>query len=200
MPDPVKLLKERHLMERKVRHPSRQRMIEAVETGVVSFRRHLEECDSCRVLFELLSAFPSAGAEELPRSSRGLLERIEAIPSRVREIPGIPIVVGHIVSDSWSQMAGAQLRDVATDVTRRLVLRAGQIDLELSAERHLGSWEFAARVYDHGKASAQFVIKAGARRIQAGPVGFYCWSSKRPPGKIGLLRNSHIIEFEGLSW
>ena len=187
-------------MERKIRHPSRQRLIEAVETGVVGFRSHLVKCESCRVLFELLSKFPTTGAEELPHSSQSLLERIEAIPSRFRGKPSFPIVAGRIVSDSWSQMASAQLRDVATDVTRRLVLRAGQIVLELSAERHLGSWEFAARVYDRGKASAQFVIKAGARRVQAGPLGFYCWSSKRPPGKIGLLRNSHIIEFEGLSW
>lgn len=187
-------------MERKIRHISRQRILEAIETGVVGFRSHLVTCESCRVLFELLSKFPTAGVEELPHSSWNLLKRIEAIPSRYRDKPSFPIVAGLIVSDSWSQMASAQLRDVATDVTRRVVLRAGQVKLELSAERHLGSWEFAARVYDRGKASAQFVIKAGARKVQAGPLGFYCWSSKRPPTKIGLLRNSHIIEFESLSW
>ncbi|MDH3892382.1 MAG: hypothetical protein OEV49_15010 [candidate division Zixibacteria bacterium] len=187
-------------MERKTRHPSRQRMIEAAETGVVGFRSHLVECDSCRTLFDLLSKFPSKGVRELHHSSPSLLKRIEAIPSNYKAKPDIPIVAGCIISDSWSQVASAQLRDVATDVTRRLVLRAGQIDLELSAERHLGKWEFAARVYDHRKATAKFVIKAGARKVQAGELGFYCWSSKRPPGKIGLLQNSHLIEFEGLSW
>lgn len=187
-------------MERKTGHPSRQRMLDAVETGVVGFRSHLNKCESCRILFELLSEFPIAGSTELPHSSPNLLKRIEAIPSRFRDKPNFPVVAGFIVSDSWSQMASAQLRDVATDVTRRLVLKAGQVKLELSAERHLGSWEFAARVYDKGKASAQFVIKAGARKVQAGPLGFYCWSSKRPPAKIGLLQNSHVIEFESLSW
>lgn len=187
-------------MERKTGHPSRQRMLEAVETGVIGFRSHLSKCEPCRVLFELLSKFPLTGSTELPHSSPSLLKRIEAIPSLYKVEPSFPIVVGCIVSDSWSQMASAQLRDVATDVTRRLVLKAGQVKLELSAERHLGSWEFAARVYDRGKASAQFVIKAGARKVQAGPLGFYCWSSKRPPAKIGLLQNSHVIEFEGLSW
>ena len=187
-------------MERKIRHPSLQRMLEAVDTGVVDFRSHLVKCESCRVLFELLSEFPIAGAEELPHSSRNLLKRIESIPSNYRVKPDFPTVIGHIASDSWRDMASAQLRDVAADVTRRLVLKAGQINLELSAERHLGNWEFAARVYDRGKASGQFVIKAGARKVQAGDLGFYCWSSKRPPGKIGLLLNSHKIEFEGLSW
>ena len=187
-------------MKRKIRHPSRQSMLEAVKTGVVGFRPHLVTCESCRVLFELLSDFPTTGAQELPHSSENLLKRIEAIPSRFKVKSDFPIVTGLIVSDSWSQMASAQLRDVANDVTRRLVLRAGQIDLELSAERHLGNWEFAARVYDRRKTSAEFVIKAGSRRVQAGPLGFYLWSSKRPPGKIGLLRNSHLIEFEGLSW
>ena len=187
-------------MKRKARHPSRPRMIEAARTGVVGFRSHLEKCEPCRVMFELLSKFQTTGAEELPHTPGSLLKRIETIPSRFRVKPDLPIVPGLIVSDSWSHMASAQLRDVATDVTRRLVLRAGQIELELSAERHLGSWEFAAKVYDRGTASDQFVIKAGARKVQAGDLGFYCWSSKRPPGKIGLLQNSHIIEFEGLSW
>jgi len=97
-------------------------------------------------------------------------------------------------------MAGAQLRDTNTRDIRRLVLRAGQIDLQLSAEHHLGQWEFAAKVYDRGEAATQFVIKIGARQVRAGSVGFYCWSSKRPPGRIGLLCDSDIIEFEGLSW
>ena len=187
-------------MERKKRHPSRQRMIRAAETGLVDFRSHLVTCESCRVMFDLLSDFPTSGAEELPRSSHGLLKKIEAIPSNYRWKPESPVVTGLIVSDSWRDMAGAQLRDVANDVTRRLVLKAGQIELELTAERHLGDWEFAARVYDRRKTSAEFVIKAGSREVHAGPLGFYCWSSKRPPGKIGLLRNSHTIEFEGLSW
>ena len=187
-------------MERKTGHPSRQRMLEAVGTGEVDFRSHLETCEPCRDLFELLSKFPTAGAEELPHSPENLLKRIEAIPSNYRVKPDFPIVIGHIVSDSWRDMASVQLRDVANDVTRRLVLKAGQINLELSAERHLGRWEFVARVYDRGKASDRFVIKAGARKVQAGELGFYCWTSKRPPGKIGLLLNSHKIEFEGLSW
>jgi len=187
-------------VERKIRHPSRQRIFKAAITGKVDFRSHLAECESCRILFEILSIFPITGAEELTHSSESLLKRIEAIPFKYRERPSFPIGAGYIVSDSWSQVASAQLRDSAADVTRRLVLKAGQIDLQLSAERHLGRWEFAARGYDRGKASAQFVIKAGARRVQAGPLGFYCWSTKRPPGKIGLLQNSHTIEFEGLSW
>jgi len=187
-------------VERKIRHPSRQRILEAIRTGKVEFRSHLIECESCRLLFELLSRFPTTDTNELTHSSQSLLKRIETMPSRFREEPRYPVVAGYIVSDSWSQMAGAQLRDTAADATRRLVLRAGQIDLQLSAEHHQGSWEFAARVYDRGKASTQFVIKIGARRIQAGSVGFYCWSSKRPPGKIGLLRNLDIVEFEGLLW
>jgi hypothetical protein len=187
-------------MKRKIRHPSRKSMIEAAETGVVGFRPHLEKCESCRILFELLSEFPMAGAKELPHSSRKLLGRIESIPSRFKVKPGLPVAPGRILSDSWSQLASAQLRDMAADVSRRLVLRAGKIDLELSAERHLGNWEFAARVYDRGKTSTQFVITAGARKVKAGPLGFYCWSSKRPPNRIGLLRDSHVIAFEGLSW
>jgi hypothetical protein len=187
-------------VERKIRHPSRQRLLDAIRTGQVDFHPHLVKCESCRLLFELLSVFRTAGAAELTPSSPSLLRRIEAIPSQHRGSPRFPIIAGHMVSDSWSQVASAQLRDAAADITRRLVLRAGQIDLQLSAERHLGHWEFAARVYDRGRASAQYLIKVGATRVQAGPIGYYCWSSKRPPAKIRLLRNSDIIEFEGLSW
>jgi hypothetical protein len=97
-------------------------------------------------------------------------------------------------------MATAQLRGVTTDLTRRLLLKAGRVKLELAAERHLDMWEFAARVYDRGRASAKFVIKIGGRKVTVGPSGFFYWSSKRPPAKVSLLGESHIIEFEGLSW
>ncbi len=187
-------------MKRTMRHPSRKRMLEAVQTGVVSFHLHLAKCESCCIMFEFLSKYSITGDEALPHSSKNLLRRIERIPSLFMGKTVAASAAGRIVSDSWSQIAGAQLRDVATDVSRRIVLRAGKIDIELSAERHLGSWEFAARVYDCGHASSQFVIKAGARKIQAGPVGYYCWSSKRPPGKIKLLLNQDTVEFEGLSW
>jgi hypothetical protein len=175
-------------------------MIAAVETGVIGFRSHLEECESCRILFELLSKFWTDRTQELPQSSRRLLRRIEAIHTDSGRGRRVPVVTGRIVSDSWSRMASVQLRGVVTDLTRRLCLKAGQIELELTAERHLDIWEFAARVYERGRASQGFVIKIGGRKVPAGPLGFYYWSSKRPPGRVWLLRDSHIIEFDGLSW
>lgn len=187
-------------MTRKANHPSRQRMITAAETGVVGFCSHLKECESCRLLLELLSKFQPNGARELQQSSPGLLKLIESIPTDFRKRRRSVVVTGHIVSDSWSRMASAQLRDVATDLTRRLLLKAGPVKLELAAERHLDTWEFAARVYDRGKATAKFAIKIGGRKILIGPSGFFYWSSKRPPAKVRLLGESHIIEFDGLSW
>ncbi len=187
-------------MIRKVRHPSRQRMITAVETGVVGFRSHLKECVSCRVLFELLSKFRIDGAEELQQSSPRLLKLIESIPIDSLKECHTPVVKGYLVSDSWDRVAFAQVRGVATDLTRRLLLKAGPIKLELAAERHLDKWEFAARVYDRGRASVKFMIKIGGHKVTVGPSGFFYWSSKRPPAKVRLLGESHTIEFEGLSW
>lgn len=187
-------------MKRKAHHPSRQSMIKAVESGVVDFRPHLKECESCRVLFELLSRFWIDGAEELQRSSPSLLRLIESIPINARKESQAEIIKGFIVSDSWNNMVCAQLRDVPTDLTRRLLLKAGAVKLELAAERHLDTWEFAAKVYDRGRTSAKFVIKIGGRRVPVGPSGFFYWTSRRPPAKIGLLGKSQIIEFEGLSW
>ncbi len=175
-------------------------MIKAVETGVVDFRSHLKECESCRVLFELLSKFWTADAEELQKSSPSLLKKIESIPTDSRKKHRTAVIKGQIVSDSWSHMEYVQLRGAATDLTRRLVLKAGRIKLELAAERHLDTWEFAARVYDHGRASGKFVIKIGGRKVSVGQSGFYYWSSKRPPAKIRVLGKSYIIDFEGLSW
>lgn len=187
-------------MTRKADHPSRQRMITAAETGVVGFHSHLKECESCRLLFELLSKFRTNGAQKLQQSSPSLLKLIEFIPTDSRRERRTAVVKGYIVSDSWSCMASAQLRDVATDLTRRLLLKAGPIKLELAAERHLDSWEFAARVYDRGKATAKFAIKIGGRKVLMGPSGFFYWSSRRPPSKVRLLGESHIIEFDGLLW
>jgi len=175
-------------------------MIKAIETGVVGFSSHLEECESCRILFELLSSFRIDDSEKLAKSSPKLLRQIESIPKISRKERRAEIIRGLVVFDSWSNLVCAQLRSGPSDLTRRLLLKAGAIKLELTAERHQDTWEFAAKVYDRGKATEKFVIEIGRRRVAVGPSGFFYWTSKRPPVKVGLCGESRIIEFEGLSW
>lgn len=187
-------------MTRITHHPSRQRMITAVETGAVGFRSHLKECEACCVLFELLTKFWAKNEAPLPQSSPQLLRRIESIPNNFPRELRSPVLMGHLISDSWSNLARFQMRDGATDLSRRLLLKAGSVKLELVAEWHLDRWEFAAKVYDRGRASAKFTIAIGRRKIRLGSSGYFYWSSKRPPAKVRLLGESHTIVFDGLSW
>jgi len=200
LPGPGEDSLEGSVMRKITHHPTRQHMLEAIETGKIGFRSHLKECEPCRILFELLSKFQDMDAGELHHSSPSLLKSIHSIPADTRKKQRAGTIRGHLVFDSWSDLAYAQLRDCTDDLTRRLILQTGPIKLEIAAERHQDTWEFTARVYDRGKTSTKFVIKIGRRKIEIGPTGFFYWSSKRPPSTVRLLGISHTIRFDGLLW
>lgn len=107
---------------------------------------------------------------------------------------------GNVTEDSWRGRAPIDIRDVTFGHVRRVKLKAGKISLEFVAERRETDWTFVARVYEGGKVSSDYVLSVGRRKLLSKSQGFYFWDSKRPPGKISLLGDKSIIEFERLRW
>ena len=187
-------------MKDKDQHPDRTDMLKAIESGVVPFESHLTNCKSCRQMYELLSTFGQAGCPSLIHSSSEGLGRHAAIGRRAEIDRPERSIVGCLVSDSWTQLAPAQVRDATVGLERRLCLRADNITLELVAERLDEKWQFVARVYKEEEATSEFVLKVGTRKLVSQAEGFFHWSSSKPPQTLRLLSESLQINFEKVSW
>jgi hypothetical protein len=57
-----------------------------------------------------------------------------------------------------------------------------------------------ARVYEHHKASRDFILQVGSRKLCAGRRDCFFWSSRRPPRRLRLLSPALLIDLGSLQW
>lgn len=182
------------------RHPSRSAMLEAAATGTVTFKAHLERCEDCRILLQLLSSHQVAGKPQLARTPMRALRQQAAIARLQQSRSPARTATGLIKFDSWRRIASTQLRDEMVGLERRLDLHAKGVTLKLVAERQSDGWDFVARVYRGNKVTTDFIVQVGRRKLVPLSRGFYNWSSTRPPSIIRLLSPSLRVDFGRLSW
>ena len=181
-------------------HPERDELIMAARTGQVPFTDHLRGCDPCRSLFEALKWLGAeAGRPEwtLPRE---LLRRHKAIPLLVASLRPTRSVTALRIFDTWTSRPALAVRQAAFGVERRVRFAVAQYEIELVANRQLGSWDLAARVYENGAITSGFVLQAGRRKLPIGCGECFVWSSPRPPRRLDLLSPDLRIRLERLLW
>ena len=175
-------------------------MIDALEKNRTPSPEHLERCDSCRTEFELMHMIGAPDSPPMAIPSDDAINRYALIPLLSEGPKSREVASGAVVFDSWSERPAAELRDVPDGLVRRICLEAGDIRLELVAERHQGVWDLAARVYENAKVSLGFVLTAGRRRLLPQHLGFYTWTSKSVPRRISLQSDSRQIGFDTIQW
>jgi hypothetical protein len=134
------------------------------------------------------------------KPSTAAVERYCNIPLLFEGSLDARCVKGRIVFDSWADGPAVALRDTADGHIRRLKLKAGDLTLEIVAERRDNAWEFVARVYDGETMTNSFVLKVGGRKFLPQTGGFFVWSSIAVPRILRLESFDTTIEFEKLSW
>ena len=134
------------------------------------------------------------------KPSDAAVERYCSIPLLFEESSDARTVRGRTTYDSWADSPAVALRDSADGHIRRLKLKAGNVVLEIVAERRDSVWEFVARVYDRKKVNNSFVLKVGGHRFLPQTGGFFVWSSTMAPRILRLESFDAVISFEKLSW
>ncbi len=180
-------------------HPERGEMLRAVRTGEVPFQTHLDECEQCRTMFELMAVSQTVGDISRTRVSSDSASSSAILPLLIGNWMPRDLVRGTSVLDTW-QSNPAALRDSACGMERRLRFAAGDISLELVVERRPEGYRFVARCYKGGRASSEFVLKIGKERLSPEFRGCYFWTSNRPPRKLQLLSPSTNIECDSILW
>ena len=187
-------------MSVKSSHPDRSAMLKVIEKGKGHLLPHLKHCKECRELYELLSAFhvvrsvdPVLPSDEAMVKQEGIaLIAASRAPSRT--------VRGQVVFDSWHDLPAMAVRDAAIGIERRLRFQAGRIVLEFVAERQPEGWEFTAKVYEHGRAVSDYVLKVGGRKLLPSVRHCYNWLAPHPPREIQLLSPSLRVALGKLGW
>lgn len=175
-------------------------MLRALKEGTESIEGHLKECEACQIQMELFKAFPLADDSKLERLSEDAINRFTLMPLLYQNKRPGRTYSGKVAFDSWANQPTAALRTAAPGLVRRLCLKAGEVSLEIVAERHQSEWGFTARVYTKGDVSSCWVLRVLGKRMLPGSLGFYQWKSKRTPLRIELMSLSQRIEFAELSW
>jgi len=171
-------------------HPDRNAMLRALVEDEIPFREHLKICDSCRTVFEWLRLSRQMKALELATPSPSTYLRHGNLPLFASDWVPRRSLAGQSVYDSWTHLPATITRDSAMGLARNLRYTAGEVTLELVADRTPEGWHFAARCYRGASPSAEFVLQVGKRRMQPGLQYCYAWTAPRPPRRIQLLSPS----------
>lgn len=142
----------------------------------------------------------SERAETIYEPSDEALARLSVIPLLFEEPATYTSRMGRIAFDSWAEGPAVSLRDVADGHIRRIRLRAGKVSLEIVAERSKGRWEFVARVYRGSSVMHNFVMSIGRKKLLSESGGFFRWTSKAVPHRIGLASFRQTYTFERVPW
>ena len=175
-------------------------MLKALSEGAGSLDKHLKECEACRLQTELLAAFPEARETAMERPSPDAVNRYTLVPLLFHDQAPSQQFIGDLTYDSWASQPRAALRSTGPGLIRRLCLKAGDISLEIVAERQQAEWTFTARVYAAKDVSSKWVLQVSGKRMLPGSLGFYHWNSKRTPQRIELKSIDEQIEFADLVW
>ncbi len=138
--------------------------------------------------------------QEVFEPSDESVARLSAIPLLFDEPPAASTRAGEVVYDSWSHGPAVALRDITDGHIRRIQLQAGRISVEIVAEKSKGKWEFVARVYRGKKVVHDFVISVGRKKLLSESGGFFRWSSKAVPRRIGLVSTGESLTFKEIAW
>jgi len=176
-------------------HPDRDQMLKAIDSGRMPFRSHLERCEHCRLLYELLSCFRGQSPASLEYPSHRAVDRAAVIPVLVGPKAPLRTEVGRLVFDSWQHVPAAQLRAASRGLERRLRFSCRDITFEVVAERRPDGWEFSARVYRGDSPSCRFVLRAGRLRLLCDEHECFFWSGRHLPQKLVLLSSERQIAF-----
>lgn len=149
---------------------------------------------------ELRQMFPIGGSQPLDRPTREALSRYSNVPEWCGPDMALPATPGAVSYDSWADISRGQLRNVGEGYTRRLCLTAGDIRLEIVAERERSGWRFTGRVYRGAQAVTDYSLHVGRRRELPRAMAFYHWTSTSAPRKIVLKSTTDKYTFDGITW
>ncbi len=181
-------------------HPSREELIRSLSEDDVLVKKHLNECDDCRALYEYLAAYSVAGKPRLTDAPDEVVRLAERIPLTNSNRTTFPALAAIVRFDSWQGSAPAGVRTAGATSERRLRFECEQIEFDLRAERSGRQWHCIGQLTSAKLEVSGFRVEVQNRPIELNDDGFFQWSSTVPPRHVRLLSDDLVIDLPEISW
>ena len=182
------------------KHPSRQQLISAAQTKQQTLHDHLAVCDDCRTLFELYRQFPVTGELSLQDAPSGWIAKAKEIAVSSNPLTKLHGMIARLAFDSWSLPAAVGVRSQTVEQDRRLRFEIGPFLLDIRAERQSSGWDFTAQVTGDQPLGDGVILRVDRQEIKANELGFFQWSSGKPPRHISVNAGDVRLELPEMTW
>ena len=160
----------------------------------------MKRCERCRTLYQLLKWTGAEKGELVWEPSEELVNRSKAIARIAQSRKPARTIVGNVEFDSWGSQPALAVRQASVGLERRIRFAAGDFIIEIVGARQDSGWDFVARVYEDGKATRQFILQAGKRKLYPNQADCFLWTSRQGPRQLRLLSEDLAINLKGLRW
>jgi len=182
----------------KSEHLSREALVALAGDKNARLPKHIQECPDCRHELEMLVEFNVAHRTRLSGPPASWINKAAMImPENVVE--GI---VGRLAAkltfDSWLAPEPVGVRGLGTTQRRQMRYETSGLTIDLRAEHDHHGWNMVAQV--SGQAEVFGELRHGRTACHPDNDGVYQWEAKKPPSKLSILVDNHLIEFPKLKW
>ncbi len=181
-------------------HPTRQELIKAAQAKRNRLIDHIEQCVDCRSLYELFRAFPVTGEIELAEAPAGWIVKAKEIANASGAWATLKGIAAKLSFDSWALPAAVGVRSQTVERDRRLQFEVGPMHLDIRAEQQTKVWEYTARITSEQVPTDGIVLTVDRRAVPADSLGFYHWTSPKPPKQIRLSAGEIRIDLPEMTW
>lgn len=181
-------------------HPTRKELMTAAKSGKENLSAHLAKCTDCRELFELFRAFQVAGEIPLPDAPAGWIAKANQIADAADPFTLLKGVIARLSFDSWTVPAAVGVRSQAVEQDRRLRFEIGPLHLDMRAEQSQTDWEFTAQITSTQSLEHEIILIADKAKIRPNSLGFYQWTSPKPPKQLQLVAGDLQFDLPEMTW
>ncbi|MFH2056975.1 MAG: hypothetical protein ABIJ61_13535 [bacterium] len=182
------------------KHPDRNELIRAARGEGALLQEHLESCQECRLLVELLRTYQVEGELPLPHAPQTWRSRAAAIFQAPGVKAKVKSVLAKLIFDSWATPQPAGVRGLSSAAERRLRFESAEILFDLRAERFERGWAFVAQVTPKVILPAPLILEIGKKREVDAENDLYEWTDPKPPRKISLKSGDLVVQLPELKW
>ncbi len=180
------------------KHPDRNALLKAIKTENKSILRHLEECEMCNDIYQLLLLTNIGQLRYEP--PKDLITRCKRIPLMIESRKPLKHSKGTVQFDSWKNMPALAVRQAPFGIERRIRFIFKQFTFEFVGSRYTEGWNFIGRVYKDELVNSEFILQVGSKKIHLGNDDCFHWVAKHPPHRLKLLSKEIGIDLGSLQW
>ena len=180
-------------------HLDRDELLALAHDKAAQVSDHLKDCEHCRRELELLAEFGVAKRVPMAVPPESWINEAAMIMPSDSSAAKLRRLVASLTFDSWLAPEPVGVRGLGTSGRRQLRFEAGDLHIDVRAERDKRGWQMVAQV-SGGSTEGLGELRHGRTVCYPDHGGIYQWEAGRPPSNLSIRVDDIIVEIPGLKW